>query len=100
MKGTTTNAFREENERERKERRESEREKERKERLLLRCDETVFSCAFVVLRESILFGVGGKGHVTNILIKTRARTLFSTALKRARKRTEKAARERTPRRQH
>ena len=33
MKGTTTNAFREENERERKERRESEREKERKERL-------------------------------------------------------------------
>ncbi len=33
MKGTTTNAFREENERERKERRESEREKVRKRRL-------------------------------------------------------------------
>ena len=36
MKGTTTNAFREENERERKERRESEREKERKEERLFR----------------------------------------------------------------
>jgi hypothetical protein len=35
-KGTTTNAFREENERERKERRESEREKERKEERLFR----------------------------------------------------------------
>jgi hypothetical protein len=33
----------------------------------------------------------GKGHVTNILIKTHALTLFSTALKHARKRTEKAA---------
>ena len=36
IKGTTTNAFCEENERERKERRKSEREKERKERLF--CD--------------------------------------------------------------
>ena len=49
IKVTTTNAVREENERERKERRKSEQKKERKEETLLRC-ETVFCCAFVVLR--------------------------------------------------
>ena len=90
IKVTTTNAVREENERERKERRESEREKERKERLF--CDVKRFSAALLLFSVKEYFvWCWGKGHVTNILIKTRARTLFSTALKRARKRTEKAA---------
>jgi len=90
IKVTTTNAVREENERERKERRESEREKERKERLF--CDVKRFSAALLLFSVKEYFvWCWGKGHVTNILIKTRARTLFPTALKRARKRTEEAA---------
>ena len=94
---TTTNAFCEENEREREERRKSERKKERKERLF--CDIVKrFSVALLLFSVKV-FGVGGKGHVTNIVIKTHALTLFSTA-RNTREKEEKAVSERTSQRQH
>ena len=92
MKGTTTNAVREENERERKEGRESEREKEqRKEERLFRDVMKRFSLALLVFSVKAFRLVLGEKDMSRLSSKTHARTLFPTALKRARKRTQKAA---------
>lgn len=78
IKVTTTNAVREENERERKERRESEREKNGK-RDSFAMWWNGFLLRFCCSPWKYFVWCWGKGHVTNILIKTRALTLFSTA---------------------
>ena len=65
IKGTTTNAFCEENERERKERRKSEREKERKERLF--CDVMKrFSVALLLFSVKVFCLVLGEKDMSRI----------------------------------